>query len=169
MVIVRYNRIGKRGREWEHELLLDNGEIIISSFEFKLAKPFSPLGRPLIRSGYRGILFDHFEKWYNVIEVRDPEGKLKGYYSDIRTPPVRTNRGYEATDLILDIWVSPDNDYDVLDEVEFIETDLPKDLREAALLTLKLLRKTIENKNYPPPCFQDKMHSKKSPLEMRPF
>ncbi len=165
MITVRYLRPKEQPREWKHLLLLDTDKIVISSFEFKLDAPFSPLGKPLIRNGDKGILFDHFEKWYNVLEVRDYQGRLKGYYSDIRTPPVRVENGYEALDLILDLWVYTHGNYEVLDENEFEQTILPKNLRDAALSTLNILIDKIENKVYPPfwvKDIYDEVHSKPS-------
>ncbi len=150
MIIVRYKRPQKEAREWEHRLLLDTDDIIISDFEFKLEKPFSPFGEPLIYSGYKGMLFDHLDKWYNVLEVRDEKGGFKGYYSDIRTPPVRIENGYEALDLILDVWVYPDGKYVILDQDEFKQNVLPNNLKEAALLTLDKLKNKIVDEGYPP-------------------
>jgi predicted RNA-binding protein associated with RNAse of E/G family len=47
------------------------------------------------------------------------QGRHTGYYCDIVTPPRPLDDGeVEVTDLFLDLWVSPDLGYEVLDEEE---------------------------------------------------
>ncbi len=150
MTLVRYLRAGKESREWEQRLLLDTGRIIVTSFIFELKKPFSHMGSPLIENGFRGVMYDPFDRWYNVVEVMDQQGRLKGYYSDIRTPPIRIEDGYEAMDLLLDLWVYPDCRYLVLDEDEFQETYLSPGIKRMALNTLDHLERKIKKEGYPP-------------------
>ncbi len=150
MVTVRYHRPGKKTREWEQELLFDEGDIVVSSFTFRLSEPFIVDDTELIKDGYRGILHDFFDRWYNVVEIFDENGGFVGYYSDIRTPPERFPGGYEAADLVLDLWVSPDGEYTVLDEDEFEETEMDDIYRERAKDVLSLLIDTIKEGKYPP-------------------
>ncbi len=151
MVSVRYIRRGKEPREWDQKLLADNEEMIVSSFRFRLQKPFSSFnGRVLIESGYYGVLFDLWDRWFNVVKIFDEKKRLRGYYSDIRTPPEKKEDGYVAEDLFLDYWVDLDGDYTVLDEDEFEEAELPPELENKVLETSKRLKIMIEDGDYPP-------------------
>lgn len=155
MIKVRYHRPGKETREWEQKCLKDEKDIIVSSFIFCLSEPFIVNGLPVIYDGYRGILFDFFDRWYNVVKIYDEKRGFVGYYSDIRTPPERIPEGYEAVDLVLDLWVEPDGNYTILDEDEFEEAEMDDHLRKKAEETLSRLIKMIEKGRYPPVCVSD--------------
>lgn len=151
MVTVRYHRPGKNTREWEQRLLADNEKMIVSSFEFRLSKPFSPIGnRPLIKDGYYGVLFDLLNRWFNVVKVFDREKNLVGYYSDIRTPPKRFKKGYQAKDLFIDFWVEIDGTYHILDRKEFEEAEIDDSLNKRVEETIKKIKTMIEEEKYPP-------------------
>ncbi len=151
MVIVRYHRPGKKTREWEQKLLADEEDMIVSSFIFRLSKPFTPFGEePLIEDGYHGVLFDLFDRWYNVVKIFDENKKFIGYYSDIRTPPVRFKGGYKAEDLFIDFWVETDGTYYILDRDEFKEADISDEIRRKVNNTIGEIKKLIENDSYPP-------------------
>ncbi len=151
MVLVRYHKPSGDTREWEQTLLADREEMIVSTFRFRLKKPFSPFdSRILIKDGYYGVMFDLFDNWYNVVKVYDKNKNLVGYYSDIRTPPIRIKNGYEATDLFLDFWVELDRSYIILDLDEFQVANLSKDLKNQARDVAKKLKDMIENNVYPP-------------------
>ncbi len=164
-ISVEYHRCKNTSRRWEHRLLADMDGVIVSSFLYHLEEPFSPLGTPLIHTGYHGVLYDPLGELYNVIRVTDTTGVLVGYYCDIRTLPERTEEGYQALDLILDIWVSPGGDYHVLDQDEFQEAELPDELEKKALSTLEELKSLLDRGDFPPPWFRD-IRRKISPLEI---
>ncbi len=150
MVKVRYHRPGKEPREWEQDLVAETEKAIVSSFVFRLEKPFSPFDEVLIEDGYLGILIDLLDEWYNVVKIYDGRGNFQGYYSDIRTPPKKITCGYEAEDLFLDVWVDRDGSYSVLDMEEFREAELRPELKEKAEKTLEEIVEKIETGEYPP-------------------
>ena len=58
-------------------------------------------------------------KWFTVGKIRNLQGRHTGYYCDIVTSPrLLEDRGVERVDLFLDLWVSPDLRYKVLEEEE---------------------------------------------------
>ncbi len=151
MVLVRYLKPSGETREWEQTLLADRDDMIVSTFRFRLKKPFSPFdSRILIKDGYYGVLFDFLDRWYNVVKIYDCKKNFVGYYSDIRTPPRRIKDGYEAVDLFLDFWVDLDGSYIILDLDEFQAFDLSKDLKKQAKQTARILKEMIEKDCYPP-------------------
>jgi len=81
------------------------------------------------------------DRWYNVFEIRAPDGRLKGRYCNI-TRPARIAPGeIRAEDLALDLWVDPDGGVRVLDEDEFARLPLTPEERAAARQALEgLLR-----------------------------
>ncbi|MGB9775721.1 MAG: nicotinamide-nucleotide amidohydrolase family protein [Anaerolineae bacterium] len=81
------------------------------------------------------------DRWYNVFEIRAPDGELKGRYCNI-TRPARIAPGeIRAEDLALDLWVDPDGRTRVLDEEEFACLPLtPEEQRTARQALEGLLR-----------------------------
>lgn len=78
-------------------------------------------------------LYEHFytERWYNVYELRSPDGQLKGWYCNITRPAVFAEDVIESEDLDIDLYVSPDRrTIVVLDEEEYaahgLETSEPE-------------------------------------------
>lgn len=154
-MILRLIRLPDEVDEWEHELLLDTPELIISEFRFSgLERPTVLDGKTITENGYRGVLFEFVEEWYEIMKIWNHEGELVGYYCNINTPPERFEGGYEVTDLFLDLWVFPDLTYRVLDEDEF-EVALAKGLidEESAAKARKVLaslKKRVVEGNFPP-------------------
>ncbi len=109
---------------------------------------------PMIKDGYRGFLFDFLDRWYNVLKVYNDE-KFVGYYSDIRTLPERIPGGYQATDLVLDLWVWRDGEYTVLDRDEFRDAPLEEMHRKKAEAVLWELTKLVREGKYPPKIVED--------------
>lgn len=62
-----------------------------------------------------------FEEHFNLLEFRDENGDLLGYYSDIGSPLFNIEDGYRMTDWFLDIWLKPDGSLMELDIDEFEE------------------------------------------------
>ncbi len=152
-ISVRYLRPGRDTREWEQDILADREDMIVSSFRFRLEKPFSPFNqRILIEDGYFGMMFDLLDRWYNVVKIYDEKKELVGYYSDIRTPPekIRSEKAYQAKDLFLDFWVDLDGTYIILDIDEFQKADLTPEMRGKAKRAARDLKELIEASDYPP-------------------
>ncbi|GGJ02453.1 DUF402 domain-containing protein [Streptomyces brasiliensis] len=73
------------------------------------------------------------DRWYAVMEVRDPDGALKGWYCDIARPATFSGMELVVEDLDLDLWRSADGtDVRRLDEDEFEESGLRESDPEAA-------------------------------------
>ena len=152
---VRIVRLPDDIEEWEHELLLDTPEMIISEFDFSgLPKPSIIKGRTVCENGYRGMLFEFVKEWYEIIKIWNPKGEFMGYYCNINRPPERFEGGYEAVDLFLDLWVFPDMEYVVLDEDELSEAVdkglVDGDTKKKATEILTRLVNMVEGKNFPP-------------------
>lgn len=65
----------------------------------------------------------YLDRWYNVFEIADGAGKLKGWYANVTRPARLSADGtdLEWDDLALDAWMSTDGHVTVLDEDEFAD------------------------------------------------
>ncbi|WP_037670374.1 DUF402 domain-containing protein [Streptomyces griseus] len=80
------------------------------------------------------------DRWYAVMEVRDPAGALKGWYCDIARPATLSGTELVVEDLDLDLWRSADGtDVRRLDEDEFEESGLVEKDPEAAAAAVAAL------------------------------
>lgn len=84
-----------------------------------------------------GDVFDEYYyrgEWFNVFEVRDGEGRLKGWYCNLMEPPEITDGGRTIRwrDLALDLVVLPDGTYELADIDEFEALCPSEELRRRA-------------------------------------
>jgi hypothetical protein len=112
-------------------------------------------GDLVLAPGYQMIYFELMEEWFGVGKVRNLRGEHTGYYCDIVTPPrLLEDGGVELTDLFLDLWVSPDLRYKVLDEEEledaFSKGWITERLHKKAKEELRKLVARVEQRRFPP-------------------
>jgi len=111
-------------------------------------------GETVLARGFPIIYFQFFAKWFTIVKVRNLQGEHTGYYCDIVLPPRLVGGWVEIKDLFLDLWVSPDLRYGVLDEDEFEEALrkgwITKKLCARARLELLKLVQMVEKKEFPP-------------------
>lgn len=72
----------------------------------------------------RGDIFHEFyfwNRWFNIFQISEPNGTLKGWYCNVGEPPAMDNEKRELNyvDLALDVWMQPGGEYVVLDEDDF--------------------------------------------------
>lgn len=73
------------------------------------------------------------DRWYNIMEVRDHAGGLKGWYCNVTWPAEITADAITYRDLILDLWVDPNGSAMPLDQDELAaNTTLSADMRARA-------------------------------------
>jgi hypothetical protein len=153
-------RINKATRHFRDNLVEDNGICLITNTiipeEFSLAwseewyhEGKIPNGR--IISSVRKYLF--YNLYFSIMEVRDTINELLGFYVDLSTPVRKVDGEYYLTDLILDIWIFPDQTYQILDEDEWqqaIQADLiAKEIQGKVRKTMLRLEKEIRMGKFP--------------------
>jgi predicted RNA-binding protein associated with RNAse of E/G family len=103
---------------------------------------------------YRAVWFVFNGKWHDLGKIYRPSGQLVGYYCDIIRPMVQTDQGLKIDDLFLDLWISPDGRYRILDEDEFEEAVklgwIDPKTADRAERELKKLKEKIESGRFPP-------------------
>lgn len=109
----------------------------------------------VLAPGFQIVYFELMGKWFTVGKIRDLHGRHTGYYCDIVTPPrLSEDGGVELTDLFLDLWVSPELGYKVLDEGELEEAFrrgwITKLLHDRAIRELKKLVHQVDKRDFPP-------------------
>jgi protein associated with RNAse G/E len=60
-----------------------------------------------------------YDQYFSVMELRDTKHALLGYYCDVTAPLQKQDHEYHIQDLMLDLWISPDQQFIELDWDEF--------------------------------------------------
>jgi predicted RNA-binding protein associated with RNAse of E/G family len=153
---LRYTRLPNQISDLWSELIYRSEKIIVGKSKITSTHRVTFDGKVVLAPGFKIIHFDLSGKWFDIGKIRDLNGKHTGYYCDIATPPrPLQDGGIELTDLFLDLWVSPDLRYKILDEEELKEALhkgwITKQLHDKAKKELKKLTHQVEQKNFPPP------------------
>ena len=82
-------------------------------------RPPLPLGYTTFETGDHFTEWFYTDRWHNIFEIRTADGQLKGWYCNIAEPAAITADSVACRDLLLDVWVSPTGETQVLDEEEF--------------------------------------------------
>ena len=79
------------------------------------------LGFTTFRRGDEFIEFYFWDRWFNVFQISEPDGTLKGWYANLGLPAELDPHTGELkyVDLALDVWVASSGEYEVLDQDEF--------------------------------------------------
>ena len=122
--LIQFIRPGKRTREFREGFLSDDGlrlrtrSVAVPEFSSHWWREgLIPVGRTI----HWVDKFHFYREPFGIMRFQAQDGCLLGYYCDILSPLMRTQRGYCLTDLFLDLWISPQRTVLVLDEDEFTE------------------------------------------------
>ena len=103
-----------------------------------------------LRMGDRFIEIFYSDRWYNVFAVFDvDDDHLKGWYCNITRPAKIDEQDIFAEDLALDLIVTPDGGWTVLDEDEFTALRLSPEDRQRALNALGELKIRAAIRSFP--------------------
>jgi predicted RNA-binding protein associated with RNAse of E/G family len=149
-ITIHLARIGKPERVYREGFLADDGirmkthTVVSEPVSLHLSEKFKQAG--WLRAGQRihSISKHHFyQEWFSILEYRGAQGEALGYYCDIVTPLRKVGGEYFLTDLILDLWIWPDFNFEELDWDEFEAAItgglLSAEWREASAAAIKRL------------------------------
>jgi predicted RNA-binding protein associated with RNAse of E/G family len=141
--------------EMYDDLVYQSRKVIVGRSQITSTHSIEFDGKTVLQAGFPITYFELVGKWFNVVKVRNLRGEHTGYYCDITTPPKLLKDGsIEITDLFLDLWVSPDLRYRVLDQDELKEALkkgwISEQLHARAKRELKKLVTLVEMKDFPP-------------------
>ena len=137
------------------DLIYKSKRVIVGKSQITSAHSVVFDDKLVLSAGFPITYFELMGKWFNVVKIRNLKGKHTGYYCDISTPPKLSADGsVEITDLFLDLWVSPDLRYKVLDQDELEKalkkSWISKQLYERAKKELNKLVALVEQGKFPP-------------------
>jgi predicted RNA-binding protein associated with RNAse of E/G family len=152
---LRYIRLPNHVLELYDGLVYRSERVIVGKAQIASEHSVIFDGEIVLAPGFEIVYFDFVGKWFTVGKIRNMQGKHTGYYCDIVTPPrLLEDGGLELTDLFLDLWVSPDLRYEVLDEAELEDALcngwVSKQLCEKAKEELNKLIQIVKRGKFPP-------------------
>ena len=138
-------------REWQARLITQNGSLIVVEGVFAEEIKHTLLGT--IVPGTRSTEYYWTDRWFSVFRFLEPTGQLRNYYCNINLPAEFDGQILSFIDLDIDVLVTPDFSYRILDEDEFIaharQYDYPASIRTRVPLALAKLIETIERREPP--------------------
>jgi hypothetical protein len=152
---IRYIRLPNQVLDIYDDLIYKSEKVVVSKGQITSTHSIVFDGEVVLAYGFQIVYFDFFGKWFGVGKIRNLQGKHTGYYCDIVKPPqILADGGIELTDLFLDLWVSPDLRFKVLDEEE-LENALRKGwitkrLYDKAKQELEKLIDVVKKGKFPP-------------------
>jgi len=152
---LRYYRLPAQLLEMYDELVFKSERVTVAKSQATSTHSITFDDKAVLKAGFPITYFELTGKWFSVVKVRNLRGTHTGYYCDIATPPKLLKDGsVEITDLFLDLWVSPDLKYKVLDEEELEDALqnrwISKELYETAKKQLQKLIAMVEHRKFPP-------------------
>lgn len=151
---MRYMRMPNRVMEFWDDLIFRSNKVIVGRSHVTSVNYITFDNKKVLAPGFAIVYFEFIDKWFSIGKIRNLHGKHTGYYCDIIMPPRLLDDGVELTDLFLDLWVSPDLRYKILDEDEFEDAFrkgwITKELHDKAKRELQKLILAVENRRFPP-------------------
>lgn len=138
-------------RSWKGELIGENDDYweFVGVFESEIKHPL--LG--VIEIGTVSYEFYWKNRCYNVFRFHNPGGDLRNFYCNVNLPPVFENDLLNYVDLDIDILVTPDLSFEIVDLDEFEENarkfNYPAEVLEKAYGGLTELVEMIQAKKFP--------------------
>jgi len=156
-IVIVYHRLPDRIREYPGLLRDETPSMLTIESRLTTSKPTTAFGKTIADTGYLAIWFIFKNRWYDIGKFYDQSGKWLGYYCDI-IQPVRKlladqSRTVRLTDLYLDLWVSAENGFLILDENELADAVekryLTEKMARRARNQLNILVEMIRSKEFP--------------------
>ena len=146
--VQKKNPAGEVTYQYEGTLLArDENSVTLEALFDRADMPFQDV---VFKTGDRFVEYYYSDRWYNIFAIHDrDDGEIKGWYCNVGMPAVIEDEVVSYVDLALDLWVSVDGKQTVLDEDEFEELSLPKELRVAAFNALQILKDLFNSKQPP--------------------
>jgi len=146
--VQKKNPAGEVTYEYEG-VLLSRGKNLVT-IEALFDRADMPFMDVVFKTGDRFVEYYYSNRWYNIFAIHDrDDGQIKGWYCNIGQPAVIEDGIVSYIDLALDLWVSTDGNQTVLDEDEFEELKLNKELKTGALNGLDELKSLFKSKYTP--------------------
>ena len=154
-----YTRLPDRVSHFQQNLLHEDDEVIVTTQYLKPSQPIVIDGVTVLGDNFNAVWFIFANRWYDIGKIYNLDNQFTGYYCDIILPMKRTETHIEITDLFLDLWVSQDGSYQILDADEFESAirnhRIQADLADQARKALQDVISEIESGAFPPKIVTD--------------
>jgi hypothetical protein len=108
-----------------------------------------PLGLFSLEPGDRMLEYFYDDRWYNIFEIFDGQGRRKGWYCNVARPAEFKDGAIQQRDLALDLVVDRHGHSELLDEVEFEQLELEPKARQQGLAALSELERMVADRIKP--------------------
>lgn len=108
---------GTEHRRWNARVARREGPLIVLDAEFEFDVSHALLGK--INRGTRTIEFYWLDRWYNVFQFLESDGRTRLWYCNVNSPPTFADGVLSYVDLDIDVLVQPNRSYEVVDLDEF--------------------------------------------------
>jgi uncharacterized protein len=108
---------GTGRKTWPAFVQQQAGNLIVCEAVFFSPVQHEHLG--YVPAGTKSLEYYWLDRWYNVFCFLEKSGAVRNYYCNIALPPRLESGVLTFTDLDLDVLVSPDGTWQVLDEEEY--------------------------------------------------
>ena len=147
--VLKYD--GVEYRRWNGRVARRQGSLIVLEAAFEFDVQHHLLGD--IQRGTRTIEYYWLDRWYNVFQFLQADGRTRLFYCNINLPPTFENDVLTYIDLDIDILVRPDLSYQVLDLEEFAVNapryGYPEEIKRRAQAAVDELISLIEKREFP--------------------
>lgn len=142
---------GSEHRRWNANLTDVQGSMIVLTGAFE-KEVRHPLLGTIVR-GTESVEYYWTDRWYSVFRFTEPSGELRNYYCNVNKPTTFDGSVLTFVDLDIDILVTPEFAYTVLDEDEFAENanryGYPDEVRQRVQVAVSELIGLLEAKQFP--------------------
>ena len=143
-IVINFRRVNSPLTRYTEGLVMDDGQrlvtysIIAPQYALPWSQRWIRAGLIPVESRLNSVKKHHFyDQHFTILEYRDLQDTLLGYYCDISTPLRWENGEYFIDDWLLDLWIGVHGEIKELDRDEF----------EAAYATGKLSTAQYEKAN----------------------
>jgi protein associated with RNAse G/E len=149
--VVSHKYDGSRPKRWPARVLSLEDDLLSLAATFPAAVQHPQMG--FIPQGTASLEYYWLTRWYNVFCFLRPDGQILSYYCNINLPPSFDGTTLTYTDLDLDLWVTPDGHWQVLDEEEFATNarhfSYPPELSRNAFAAVHELLAMVTRREFP--------------------
>lgn len=148
VTVVKLNPAGEAKIQYQGEVLQETPDGVVLLAYWRLAA--KDLGYTVFEPGDRFTEYYFHHRWFNIFDIADAQGRRKGWYCNIAEPARIGTERIEQVDLLLDVWVDPAGNMQILDEDEFAaDTTLSNEQRQGARQGLQDLLQCIAAQEEP--------------------
>lgn len=157
---IHYSRLNKplstfkEGYVNENKIRLKTFSVIPANTRKKLANKWQQTD--LIHKSqqpYSVTKYCFFREFFDILEYKQENSEILGYYCDIVTPLEKKGKNYFMTDLLLDLWITSTGKLIELDMDEFettcIDRIIPEALIDNARKSFQRVRREAESGLFP--------------------